>query len=100
MDQYAMASKQYMKILDQYTMKCGVQANYHYCVKGQRYLLDEFQALKGARENAMSVAVEAGWLAAEAERDDATEKIKQASEAKFQDAWNTISSVWDREMSL
>lgn len=98
MDQYEIASKQYMKILDTYTMKCGVTDKY--CVKGQKYLLDEFTALKDARESAMALANEAGWLAAEAEADQATEKIKKKSELKFQEAWNSMSSVWEREMSL
>lgn len=106
MDQFQSSSMQLKQIIEQYSLKCGAITDRLItnpgasCARGQRYILDDYRDLKEAREHVLGLATEAGWLAAEAEQLDATEKMKKAADLKLHEAKLAQDDLWEREESL
>lgn len=97
-DAYQDLTAQHFQVMEQYALKCSVLEPY--CDKGHKYVLEEYQKLGDAREVALSLAVEAGWLAAESEQELATSQNKADADLAFQKANAAQGNVWDREESL
>lgn len=97
-DKYDEATALKFQMLEAYTLKCGKIMPY--CIEGQKLLLEEFRVLQQARETAMALATEAGWLQAEAEGPMVTQAVKDNADIKLKEAYAAQSDVWDRETLL